>query len=500
MVNPPADTHIALHLQCIRALLLTAPQNPVYDVLLYPLPDVLALYCYRALSPTDRLHTPSSITSCTTYGTNIVTQGKLISMETVNKQKIKSETKQNLDYQVKHEPQDEQMDCAETSDYFDTTTQDSVKIEKSLDPSDYTINLNLQPFNGKSPKEEIPNKENVVCVKEEKISLTKDTISNATNLFFHQADKRKIYMPKHPLPKAKLILIKRDLLSEKYRYFNVCGECGKPFKSLTYMNRNLLHCDKCGNWISKRSPISCHTNIPDVRSRFECKDCGKCFAQKSEFISHNSESGKPNLFKCEKCGKRFSEKNNCAPKSSHTRSNKETSHFKCEECGERFRHKSEFRAHILFHRKQRLFKCEECGKRFPQKSALRAHILKHISKQSYTCEDCGENFSSKLNLINHTLDHTKSNPFKCEDCGESFRRKSNLRNHILSHSQQEQSYRQPDHYDIEQTRNTATIQHDFAITDSLDSMVAADRKSGVPSKVKEFYSECLVAILDSSVI
>ncbi|CAG2057737.1 unnamed protein product, partial [Timema podura] len=390
---------------------------------------------------------------------------------------------------------DLQMDCAETSDYFDTTTQDSVKIEKSLDPSDYTINLNLQPFNGKSPKEEIPNQENVVCVKEEKIALTKDTIGNATNLFFQQADKRKIYMPKHPLPKAKLILIKRDLLSEKYRYFNVCGECGKPFKSLTYMNRNLLHCDKCGNWISKRSPVSCHTNIPDVRSRFECKDCGKCFAQKSEFISHNSESGKPNLFKCEKCGKRFSEKfdfhlhrlvhvgqmpyicrdcgegfacrsdlinhtlirktphvyrcemcgkcykdkydlnfhrrnhilrphrckdcglrNNSAPKSSHTRSNKETPHFKCEECGERLRHKSEFRAHILFHRKQRLFKCEECGKRFPQKSALRAHILRHISKQSYTCEDCG-------------------------DC-------------------------QSNHNDMEQTHNTTTIQHDFAITDS----------------------------------
>jgi KRAB domain-containing zinc finger protein len=121
----------------------------------------------------------------------------------------------------------------------------------------------------------------------------------------------------------------------------------------------------------------------------------------------------------------------------------EIQHHQCHLCQAEFLMKTDFKAHLKHHGRQKYFNCPKCLHLYPSSTKLWSHLSKtHLKKEAtviaktdLSCSLCDNKiFKQAFNYHLHMLIHLEEQPEKCRYCPKTFRTKPSLRKHELIHT------------------------------------------------------------------
>ncbi|XP_005096546.1 zinc finger protein 616 [Aplysia californica] len=265
-----------------------------------------------------------------------------------------------------------------------------------------------------------------------------------------------------------------------------CQFCSKLFKSVQACAKHM----KKGECISSVFCFICSKALNDEReleehlsshrnesksSSYSCEDCHREYRTKAGYLKHfrmgtcqkrkSYEDGSTGEFLCDICESRFSSEDylklhrykvhenprdthdcpDCGRKfysyagfQKHRNTKSCTEPLKCHICGKTYSNKAKesFKIHMKHHKSEvtgLTFNCEECGRAYMTQMALNKHKLSHTGVKPYKCETCGKEFSMRYMVKDHARMHTGERPFLCSLCGSAFSNKGHLGRHLRSH-------------------------------------------------------------------
>ncbi|XP_034117452.1 zinc finger protein 572 [Drosophila albomicans] len=134
---------------------------------------------------------------------------------------------------------------------------------------------------------------------------------------------------------------------------------------------------------------------------------------------------------CSKCGNSFP---NRTQLKAHLRTHGKEKSFECELCGKRFNAACNLTTHIRTHTGEKPFECAHCSRRFADPSTHRKHERMHTNERPYACDICAKTFSLSTTLKAHFLSHSNEKPRKCHICNKGFRLPHQLKAHKKTHA------------------------------------------------------------------
>ncbi|KAH8310324.1 hypothetical protein KR044_000773 [Drosophila immigrans] len=159
--------------------------------------------------------------------------------------------------------------------------------------------------------------------------------------------------------------------------------------------------------------------------------------QETELAAHAIDLGaacEPSNFpkhSCNKCGNSFP---NRTQLKAHLRTHGKEKSFECELCGKRFNAACNLTTHIRTHTGEKPFECAHCSRRFADPSTHRKHERMHTNERPYACDICAKTFSLSTTLKAHFLSHSNEKPHKCHICNKGFRLPHQLKAHKKTHA------------------------------------------------------------------
>ncbi|XP_008555896.1 PR domain zinc finger protein 15-like [Microplitis demolitor] len=199
----------------------------------------------------------------------------------------------------------------------------------------------------------------------------------------------------------------------------VCGQCGKKFLNVVYLNRHIKRHNEVPKVPKKR--------IKNVEEKPAiCEKCGEIFKNLCSLQQHQRSHGE-RTYECDICNRRF-HRIGVLKEHKATHQNVE---LPCNICDKKLKSKKALDVHILLHGNKK-FQCDKCDKSFFQKCNYLKHYKHvHAEKSTHTCSHCSMQFTNKITYNKHIASHSKTTAeFLCNTCNKYFHTQAKLNRHV----------------------------------------------------------------------
>jgi hypothetical protein len=104
--------------------------------------------------------------------------------------------------------------------------------------------------------------------------------------------------------------------------------------------------------------------------------------------------------------------------------------WKCETCHKTFSQNSSYKNHQRTHSDERPFVCNVCSIGFKERYHLKKHVLfKHTDELREACRICGKRFKDTTAVRAHERIHSDQRPYSCQRCNKAFKTSECLWHH-----------------------------------------------------------------------